>query len=224
MHRLNVTVEYRNGNERDVEIAVSELILFQWAARDMDILKRQIDEYAKFDIKPRTMPEIYHLQPYLVTTSNYIRKISENHAGSVHYVILIKNEDEIYLTVGSDHSDKDAERCNVLAGKHMYPKVVARRAWPLEEVEDHFDELVLRSWILEGSAKTIYQEGKLKMLIKPDRIIDQVKEIVSELRNVVVFAGTLPTVRGEIKVSEYFEVELSDPVLNRKISHYYWVD
>ncbi len=224
MHRLNVTVEYRDGDERDVEIAVSELVLFQWAARDMEMLRRQIDEYSKIGIKPRSMPEVYLLQPYLVTTSNYIRRISDFHAGSVHYVILIKNEDEVYITVGSDHSDKEAERCNILAGKHMYPKVVARRAWPLEEVSKHFDELVMRSWILEGSAKTLYQEGKLKLLLRPEKIIDQVEEIVSELRNVVVFAGTLPTVGGEIKVSEYFEVELFDPVLNRKIGHYYWID
>jgi hypothetical protein len=224
MHRLNVTIEYKNGYERDIEIAVSELILFMWTGRDLEVVKRQIDELSKLGIKPKTIPEIYRLQPYLVTTSNYIRKVSEFHTGEVMYVLLVKNEDEIFVTVGSDHTDREAERCNILAGKHMYPKVVARRAWPLEEVEDHWDSLILRSWVLEDSTKVLYQEGPLRLLLRPEKLLEQVKETVQELRNVVIFSGTIPTLKGEIRVSEYFEVELYDPVLKREISHYYWVD
>ncbi len=224
MHRLNVTIEFKNGNERDIEIAVNELIVFSWTGRNIDIVKKLVEEREKYGIKPKTIPECYRLQPYLITTSNYIRKISETHAGEVEYVLLIRNEDEIFITVGSDHTDLEAERCSCLAGKHMYPKVVARRAWPLEEVEDHLDKIVLRSWILEDSKKVIYQEGNLGLLIRPEKLIEQVREIVGDLRNVVVFSGTIPTITGELKVSEYFEIKMIDPVLNREISHYYWID
>ena len=224
MHRLNVTVEFRNGNERDIEIAVSELVLFSWTGRDMEIIKKHMEEFSKLNIKPRSVPEMYILQPYLVTTSNYIKKISEFHTGEVEYVLLVKNEDEIFVTVGSDHTDREAERCNVLAGKHMYPKVVARKAWPLDEVIDHWDNLVLKSWILEDSIKIPYQEGSLKLLLPPDKLLEEVHEVVQELRNVVIFSGTVPTIKGEVRVSEYFEFELYDPVLKRSISHYYWID
>ncbi len=224
MHRLNVVVEYKNGNERDMEIAVNELILFSWTGRDLDVIRKQEQELAKLGIRPRQIPEMYRLQPYLVTTSNYIKKISDFHTGEVEYVLLVKNEDEIFVTVGSDHTDRDAERCNVLAGKHMYPKVVARRAWPIEEVQDHWDSLILRSWVLEDSTKIPYQEGPLKLLLRPEKLLEQVSEVVQELRNIVIFSGTIPTLKGEIRVSEYFEVELYDPVLDREISHYYWID
>ncbi|NPA69896.1 MAG: DUF2848 domain-containing protein [Crenarchaeota archaeon] len=224
MHRLNVTIEFKNGNERDIEIAVNELIVFSWTGRNIDIVKKLVEEREKYGIKPRTIPEYYRLQPYLITTSNYIRKISDTHVGEVEYVLLIRNEDEIFITVGSDHTDIDAERCNILAGKHMYPKVVARRAWPLDEVEKHIDKIILRSWILEDSKKTLYQDGNIGMLIRPEKLIEQVREIVEDMRNVVVFSGTIPTVTGQLKVSEYFEIKMIDPVLDREISHYYWVD
>ncbi|WP_069806742.1 DUF2848 family protein [Vulcanisaeta thermophila] len=225
MHRLNVTIEFKNGNERDIEIAVSDLVVFAWSARSTDIIKRETEELSKIGIAgPKSIPEIYVLQPYLVTTSNYIRKISELNSGEVEYVLLIKNEDEIYVTVGSDHTDREAERCSPLAGKHMYPKIVARRAWPLREVIDHWDDLILRSWILENDEKVPYQEGTTKFLLQPTKLVDLIKEVVADVKNVIVFSGTIPTIKGQIKPSSYFEVELHDPVLNRSISHYYWVE
>ncbi len=225
MHRLNITVEFRNGNEKDIEIAVSELVLFLWTGRNLSIAKKHIEEAAKLGIRePKNIPEMYILQPYLVTTSNYIRKISETHGGEVEYVLLVKNEDEIFVTVGSDHTDREAERCNILAGKHMYPKVVARKAWLLEEVRDHWDSLVMRSWILENNVKTMYQEGSLKLLLQPEKLLEQVQETVQDFRNIVIFSGTIPTIKGELRTSDYFEFELYDPILKRSISHYYWID
>ncbi|ADN50337.1 DUF2848 family protein [Vulcanisaeta distributa] len=225
MHRLNVTIEFKNGNERDIEIAVSDLVIFVWSGRTTDIIKKEVEELSRIGISgPKNIPEIYILQPYLVTTSNYIRKVSDLHSGEVEYVLLIKNEDEIYVTVGSDHTDREAERCSLLAGKHMYPKIVARRAWPLKEIEDHWDDLVLRSWILEDDKKTLYQEGTMKFLLTPEKLVDLIREVVPDLKNVVVFSGTIPTIKGQIKPSGYFEIELYDPVLNRSIDHYYWIE
>jgi len=225
MHRLNVTIEFKNGNERDIEIAVGDLIAFGWTEREVNLMKKHIEELSKFGIRgPKSIPEVYVLQPYLVTTSNYIRKISDVHNGEVGYVLLVKNEDEIYVTAGSDHSDKDAERCNLLAGKHMYPKVVARRAWPLREVVDHWDELVIRSWILENDEKVLYQESSLRNLLPPQKLIDEVRELVPEVRNLIIFSGTVPTLKGELRTSSYFEFEIQDPVLKRSITHYYWIE
>ncbi len=223
MHRLNVTVEYKNGDERDIEITVSELILFEWTGRDIEVIKKQTDELAQYNIKPKSIPEMYVVQPYLITTSNYVRKVSELHTGWVEYVILAKNEDEVFVSVGSDHSDLEVERCSVIAGKHLYPKVVARRAWPLEDVIDHWDELIIRSQVLEGTMKVPYQEAKLRLLLRPERIIEEVREVLQELRNTIIFSGTIPTLGG-IKVSEYFELTIHDPLLNRSITHYYWID
>jgi len=39
-----------------------------------------------------------------------------------------------------------------------------------------------------------------------------------------VFSGTIPTIKGQIKPTGYFEMELHDPVLNRSIEHYYWIE
>ena len=96
MHRVNITVDLIKS-ERDVEIAVSGLVMI--------------------NASPRL--EVHQLQPYLVTTSNYVKMISETHAAELAYAMLLKDEGEIYITVAGDHSDKEAEKWSLIEGEHM---------------------------------------------------------------------------------------------------------
>lgn len=129
--------------------------------------------------------------------------------------------DEIYVTVGSDHIDREVERVDVLKAKKSCPKVIAPKVWPYQEVADHWDELVLRSVVeLEGSRRVVYQEGALSLILPPGELlrIFNVKE-----GGRVLFSGTIPVKGGGLVYSDYFEMHLIDPRLGREISHGYTV-
>ena len=103
-------------------------------------------------------------------------------------------------------------------------KSLGRTAWRFEEVEPHWDRLLLRSFISEGGKKVLYQEGPLATIRAP-------RELIAGWRNgdrrlpagTAMFCGTLPAL-GAIRPSSRFEMEIEDPVLGRKLAHAYDVE
>lgn len=200
MHRINITVEF-GKSERDVEIAVSGLALVQRGSRGLDN---------------------YQLQPYLVTTGNYVKMVSEAHAGELSYALLIKDEGEVYVTVASDHSDKEAEKCNLVAGKHMYPKVIARRAWRLRDVEPKWGGMELRSWVELNGEKRQAAYLKGSDFPSPGSVVSIIGKTASDLRNLVIIVKPLSPLAS--MSSSYNEISIEDPTTGRSINHYYWVE
>jgi hypothetical protein len=54
---------------------------------------------------------------------------------------------EVFVGVGSDHTDRALERLSIPAAKQACPKVAGTAVWRLDEVEDHWDRLELRAWV-----------------------------------------------------------------------------
>jgi hypothetical protein len=61
MHRVNIIAEYGNKTEKDIEITVGSLLLVQQDSGSISTLA---------------------LQPYLITTSNYVKKITHHTAAT----------------------------------------------------------------------------------------------------------------------------------------------
>jgi hypothetical protein len=131
--------------------------------------------------------------------------------------------DRLWVTVGSDHTDRRVESYGVATSKQVCPKIIARSAWRFEEVEPHWDRLVLRSFVEEAGKKVLYQEGTLAGLRAP-------RELIAGWRNgddklpphIAMFCGTMPAI-GAIRPSPRFAMEIEDPVLGRKLAHAYQV-
>ncbi len=199
MHRVNITVDLIKS-ERDVEIAVSGLVMI--------------------NASPRL--EVHQLQPYLVTTSNYVKMISETHAAELAYAMLLKDEGEIYITVAGDHSDKEAEKCSLIAGEHMYPKIIARRAWRLRDIESRWRDIEFRSWAEVGGSKKLIEELRGSEFPGPRDALNVVKDVMNDLRNIVIVVK--PMVNQVPVTSTYNEIGIHDPVSGKSINHYYWVE
>src|SRR5690606_41665334 len=92
-----------------------------------------------------------------------------------------------------------------------------------EDVAGRWDQLVVRSWVTRDGRRTLYQEGVLGKMRHPNELIARYEqERQPFLAGTAMFCGTL-AVHGEIAPAERFEMELEDPVLNRKITHSYQV-
>ncbi len=52
----------------------------------------------------------------------------------------------LYLTVGSDHTDRKAETQGIALFKQLCPKPLGRELWALDDVAGHWDQLKLRSF------------------------------------------------------------------------------
>ena len=89
--------------------------------------------------------------------------------GEAEFVLLV-GKDEVYVAAGSDHTDRKLEaESAILKGKQIYPNIISRAVWRLCDVEDHWDDIVMRAWV-DGDPKHVYQEAKLSALFRPQRI------------------------------------------------------
>ncbi|MGH9359692.1 MAG: DUF2848 family protein [Terriglobia bacterium] len=213
----------KDGKHQPLDIPVKRLYCVGYAGRNQAKVKEHIDEMARIGVPPppRT-PTVYPVSKYLLSSHPEITVQGKGTSGEVEFVIFIQ-PDKTYVTVGSDHNDRDLEKIDIEKSKQMCEKPVASLVWDLGDVQGHWDSLILRAWVSGASGKSLYQEGQVTALLPiPDLIESVRRETESPLEGSAIFSGTVP-VHGDFAFSKAWDLELEDPVLKRSIAHRYEV-
>ena len=207
------------GTPRRIEIAT--LIIAGWTGRDKGAVEHHIAELAAIGVKPpRVVPCFYRVGANLLTTTDEIEVVGEDSSGEVEFV-LVSAPQGLYVGVGSDHTDRKVEAYGVTVSKQMCPKLMGRELWPLEEVEGHWDSLLLRSHVTRNGKRRLYQEGAVDKMLPPRDLLRRLAGSGASLSpGTAMFCGTL-AVQGEIGGGERFEIELHDPANDRSLRHGY---
>ena len=205
---------------------IDELVIAGWTGRDIAALNHHIDELMAIGVPPpSSVPLYYRAAAQLLTQADTIDVLREDTSGEVEPV-LVGTPERLWVTLGSDHTDRKAETFSVAVGKQICAKAVGRTAWRFEDVEPQWDRLILRSFVEQGGpqgiGRTLYQEGTLAA-IRPARDLIQGWQGQKRLpAGVAMFMGTLPAIGG-IRPSTRFAMELEDPTTGRKLTHAYSV-
>jgi hypothetical protein len=204
-------------------VEIEELVIAGWTGRDVAALNHHIEELKAIGVQPPSkVPLYYRVAASLLTHADSIEVVGDDTSGEVEPVLMGAPQ-RLWVTVGSDHTDRRVESYGVAVSKQVCPKVIARSAWRFEDVEPHWDRLVLRSFIHEAGQKVLYQEGTLASIRAPRDLIAGWRNGDNKLPpHAAMFCGTIPTV-GAIRSSPHFAMEIEDPVLGRKLSHAYRV-
>lgn len=202
---------------------IDDLVIAGWTGRDIAALEHHIEELKAIGVQPPSkVPLYYRVAANLLSQADAIQVVGDDTSGEAEPV-LVGTADRLWVTVGSDHTDRKLEAYGVAQSKQIAPKVIGRSAWRFEEIEPHWDQIILRSFIEEDGKKVPYQEGLLAKIRAP-------RDLIAGWRNgdkrlpagVAMFCGTMPAIGG-IRSSSRFDMELDDPVLGRKLSHSYTV-
>jgi Protein of unknown function (DUF2848) len=201
--------------------AIDRLIVAGWTGRDLDAVEQHIAELAAVGVRrPATVPCFYRLGANLLTHAPAIDVAGCHSSGEVE-VVLVSLAEGLYLGVGSDHTDRRVETYGVTVSKQMCPKPVSRELWAFPDVESHWDDLVLRSWVTRQGSRELYQEGPVTRMLAADDLIGRYLGRRGALPvGTAMYCGTL-TVNGAISGGERFEIELEDPRLKRTLHHAY---
>jgi hypothetical protein len=192
---------------------VSELVIAGWTGRDQAALHKHIRELEEIGVKPpKTTPIFYRVAASLFTTAGEIEVSGPDTSGEVEFV-LIKEDSQLRVTVGSDHTDRKAETIGVSLSKQLCAKPVSPESWRYDEVKPHWERLMLRSWA-DGE---LYQEGPVTAMRAPEDLLQRFGGLRSGW---AMFCGTLAA-KGGIRPAAKFAMELEDPVLGRKLRHEY---
>jgi len=192
-----------------------QLVIAGWTGRDEAALRRHIKELEEIGVKPpKTTPIFYRVAADLLTTASVIQVSGAETSGEVEFVLLSK-PDGLWVTVGSDHTDRKAETIGVSLSKQLCHKPIAKDAWRYDEVKAHWEKLKLRSWA-DGE---LYQDGTVTAMRSPEDLLGR----YALKPGWAMFCGTLAA-KGGIRPAKIFRMELEDPVRKRKLAHEYRID
>jgi hypothetical protein len=211
---------YAAGRSDRIALELETLVVAGWAGRDAAAIQHHIEELAAIGVPPpSSVPVFYRGAASLVTQSHRVEVLGPDSSGEIEPVV-VSLADGLWVTVGSDHTDRKAETYGIALSKQMCAKPVATVLWKYEEVAPHWDELQLRAHVVIAGERVVYQEGTLAALRPPADLIAKWTDKDTLLPGTLMFGGTLGAIGG-IRPAARFEMELIDPVLKRTIAHAY---
>jgi hypothetical protein len=190
-----------------------------YVGKNQEEVRRHIEELAAKGIPgPKSIPVLFPVVCHALTTDSAVEVYGSETSGEVEYVLCVVREDEVYVGLGSDHTDRHLEEVDIPRAKQICPNLMARTVWPLGEVERHWDDLLMSANVTKDGKDSRYQEGRLGLLLNPAELMSFVKSKISgPLENLIIFSGTMGMLTGEFVFGHKFSAKLIDEKLNRRL-------
>jgi hypothetical protein len=194
------------------------LIVAGWTGRDEAALRHHIEELAAIGVpRPSSVPVFYRNAVNNVMQTERLEVLGPDTSGEVEPVVVALGDGH-WIGLGSDHTDRKAETMGIALSKQLCGKVIGPSLWRLDDISPHWDQIIIRSHAVIGGGRVVYQEGPLAAMRHPDDLIARYGKALAP--NTIMFCGTLGA-KGGIRPASRFEMELHDPVLNRRMTHAY---
>lgn len=206
-----------------VSFRVEKMVNAGFTGRDQAEVRHHLDELAAKGIEvPAETPVLYPVIPTALTSNSAIEVYGQETSGEIEYILFIKNADEIYVGIGSDHTDRKLEELDIPRAKQITPNVFSPLVWPLNDVQAHWDELVMSCTVQKDGRSLVYQKGGLGLLMSPKELMDLIGgKIEGNLDNTVIYSGTVKMETEDFIFADRFEGRLEDPVRKRTIDFGY---
>lgn len=209
-----------NSQVGSIQLKATRLTIAGWTGRNPVHVKRHIDELVAIGVAPPAqIPLLYRVSSSLLISEPVIETIGDNSSGEVEFC-LFKIDRQLYVTVGSDQTDRVLERHDIALSKQVCPKPVSRHCWRFDEVAAHWDQLKLRSFVTRDGEERLYQEGTASELLHPQELFTKFYKSFDDGH--VLFGGTVPVIGG-VSPADHFRAELHDPVLGRTLECAYQI-
>jgi len=221
MQNLNLSIH----NEKPLLFTPQSCIIAGWTGRDRKAIDHHIAELAELGVTPpSSVPLYYRAASQQVTASEIIEAVGTETSGEAEPV-LFDDGMNLYLGLGSDHTDRALETHSVALSKQICAKPIATTVWKFDQVSDHLDALLLKSYIRNDVNEdwTLYQDGTLESIRPLQDLIAGSPLAVGQDRlqsGTIMFCGTLGAIGG-VRPARFIKLELVDPVLKRNISFAY---
>ena len=219
---INLLLEDKHGN-REKKFRYNRMVNAGYVGKNQEEVRRHIEELAAKGIPgPKTVPVLFPVVCSALTTDSAIEVYGDETSGEVEYVLCVASEDEVYVGLGSDHTDRHLEETDIPRAKQICPNLMSRTVWRLEEIESHWDDLMMSATVTKNGERILYQQGRLGLLLNPAELMRFVKDkIGGPLKDLVIFSGTLGMLTGEFVFGDNFSATLADEKSNRRLEMSY---
>jgi len=211
------------GRPAPLDVDIDTFVIAGWAGRDRAAIDHHIEELAALGVpRPSAVPLYYRVAQNQLTQASRIQVVGPHSSGEVETFVFMAGG-ELYVSLTSDHTDRKLESHSVALSKQLCAKPVGTAAWRFADVAGHWDELVIRSRIVEDGREVTYQEGTLAALRLPGELIAGYANGGALPPGCAMSCGTVGAIGG-IRPSTSFAMELFDPRSGRSLRHAYQVD
>ncbi len=222
---MNFNLAEKDGKTSQINFEALHIINAGYTGRDQASIQAHIDELKAEGIPAPDKTPVYFVKFTEKFTQEETFEVLDvtDHSGEAEFVLLF-DKGEIYVGVGSDHTDRKLETVDIPKAKQMYFNTIGKNVWRLADVVEHWDNIIIRSWIKVNGIRTLFQEAALTAMLDPNDIIKRVKALLKnpeDTQGLVIYSGTVASLFKAEEYSSYFESELEDTVLGRKISNKY---
>jgi hypothetical protein len=216
---IEVVVRERGGSSTQ-SFEIRNLVIAGWTGRDPVARDKHIAELEELGVpRPASTPIYYRVAASRLVTAPKIEASGGESSGEVEFA-LIRSGGQLYVGVGSDHTDRKVETYNITVSKQMCDKPIAPEVWLLSDVQAHWDSLVLRSFATIDGKRELYQEGTLAGMLPPAELIERGFGKAGMPDDTLLVGGTCAA-KGGLRPASRFDYEIVDPVLSRSITHGY---
>ncbi|MGH9054620.1 MAG: DUF2848 family protein [Acidimicrobiales bacterium] len=185
------------------------VVIAGFTGRDERAVRAHVEELAREGVPAPPRTPMYYLAPAgLLTQDDRVAVVSPATSGEVELVLFVDG-DEAFVGLGSDHTDRAAERHDIALAKLACRKPVSRSAWPFEAVRDDWDSIRLRSWASIGSGAEAYQDSEAGVNLPPAGLLESVPWR-RKPRCFALFTGTVATLGG-VRPARRFAASADDP-------------
>ncbi len=204
-----------------LEVNIDQLVIAGWAGRDPEAIMHHISELEALGVpRPSAVPLFYRVAANQLTQNKTVEVIGSASSGEAE-VFIFTHQGELYVSLASDHTDRELESHSVALSKQLCVKPVATTAWRMSDVAEHWDQLILRAWIKEDGEYRLYQQGPLSTLREPGDLLSRyLNQGALPANGLGMTCGTVAAIGG-IRPATEFRMELVDERLGRSISHAY---
>lgn len=214
-------LSFEHAGAEPAHFDIDTLVIAGWTGRDLAAIEHHIEELEAIGVpRPSAIPLFYRVASQQLSQARSIEVLGEHSSGEVEPLLMVKGG-EWWVSIASDHTDRQLETHSVAWSKQICTKPVATQAWRLAEVLPHWDRLILRSWIKEDGQDKLYQDGTLAALRTPLELLDLLGQTLALPQDgLAMSCGTVGAIGG-IRSATQFRMCLEDPVLGRRIEHGY---
>jgi hypothetical protein len=218
---LDLTVDSARGAERRT-VDVARVYNLGFTIRDKEKQQRHIDEVVGVHVDwPEKPPIIFPISAWATITESDVPVQYETTSGEVEFVIIDDGR-ELMIGVGSDHTDRKLEAVDIPWGKQVAPNVIAPTVWRWSDVQDHWDQVSLQSYVGDGTDRVLYQKASAAEFWTPLEMLEGVKGRIAEVEGPKIYlSGTVVSEKETLDYGREWTIRMQDPVAGKSIEHTY---
>jgi hypothetical protein len=196
-----------------------------YTGRDQASVHEHIEELKKLGVAtPYEIPALYWISPNRLTQQSKIQVVGEQTSPEVEFFMASDGDGSLYVTIASDHTDRELEAVSVSKSKQVCDKVLGDTFWLVDDVADHWNQIAISSRVCHQGTWIQYQAGTLGKILHYSDLLTQIKNDDPGKTAPGLLSGTLPIIGGETLYASACEITMEDPVLKRSIVKSYNID